>query len=114
MASDDQLWNLIERLTRLEEQVAALAQDGDTPGGGDVRLGKTTRIGATYPTGAGDYYAISPALPTGTEVEGTAAGTSVPGDGVKYLAAHIGPTVPPEGTVVLVHTVGARFEFFYG
>ena len=76
MANDDQIWNLIERLTRLEEQVAALAMDGDTPGGGDVRLGKTTRIGATYPTGAGDYYAISPALPTGTEVEGTAAGTS--------------------------------------
>jgi hypothetical protein len=102
----------IERLLRRQDEAdddATRSPGSDDPGAVSF-VGKTVAVG-TYPTTAGRYFAVTPQDVTGAETEG-GAGT-VTGLSGTVLALHLGSTIPPAGTAVVVTRVDYRFVFAY-
>ena len=96
------------RLDDAADQISATQVDLGPAGGATSFVGKTTTV-TTYPTVAGRFYAITPAVALGTETEGSAGSvTAAPG---QIYAYNFGTGVPPSGTSVLVTQVPHRYVF---
>ena len=71
----------------------------------------TTTI-TTYPTSASEFYACNPELLTGSEAE--RRDTDVHGrHGDDCLRLNLGTAIPPNGTYLVIHSVGGRWCFRY-
>lgn len=71
-----------------------------------------TTVVATYPTGASSFYAVNPVFMDGAETEGSTAAFHEDVTRTFY-ALNLGTVVPPQGTIVIGHSVGGRFVFRY-
>ena len=71
----------------------------------------TTTV-ATYPTSAGEFFAVNPSLLTGSEVEGSTP-TFVDDTVTIVYALNLGSAIPPVGTRIVCHSVGGRWAFRY-
>jgi hypothetical protein len=77
---------------------------------GSAALCVTTTTVTTYPTSAGKFYACNPNLCYGNESEGATPTFSADGSTIIY-ALNLGTSIPPTGTVLVVHAVGGRWCF---
>ena len=71
----------------------------------------TTTI-ASYPTSAGAFYACNPQQVTGTVAEG-ASPTYLTDTSTIVYALNVGTQIPPDGTELVIHSVGGRWVFRY-
>ncbi len=71
----------------------------------------TTTVTA-YPTSAGVFYACNPELITGSVAEGATPTFTADGATVVY-ALNLGTAIPPNGTILVAHSVGGRWCFRY-
>jgi hypothetical protein len=82
----------------------------DSSGGGAPAVLLTTTTVNKYPTFAVSYFACNPTELGGDEVEGGTAPSSVDNQRVVF-ALNVGRRIPPSGTPVVAHAVGARWVF---
>jgi hypothetical protein len=101
----------VERLRNLALLDSVERMGGLGTEGSPAHLLTTVEI-ETYPTTANVFYAGNPTYVSGTETEGGAAGYAADASQVIY-ALNVGTKVPPEGTRVVVHSVGGRWVFRY-
>ena len=99
----------------LRERLESLGEDLDSAADADIDgsaalVAVTTRI-TTYPTTAASFYCISQQI-TGTENEGNAP-TYTADDGGTLTALNVGSAIPPNGTTLVVASVGGRWVFRY-
>jgi hypothetical protein len=71
----------------------------------------TTTV-TTYPTSAAEFYACNPELLTGSEAEG-ATPTFTSDTSTVLYALNLGTAIPPNGTKLVLHSVGGRWCFRY-
>ncbi len=69
----------------------------------------TTTV-TTYPTSAGVFYACNPELIYGNETEGATPTFTADGSTIVY-ALNLGTSIPPNGTILVIHSVGGRWVF---
>jgi hypothetical protein len=89
----------------------SLSQVERDPSLGMPCLVAQTKVQSRYPTSAQVFYACSPLMVLGQEVEG-GTGTLTAGSATFY-ALNLGSTVPPVGTSVLTTFVESRWVFRY-
>jgi len=88
-----------------------VSQHGRDPSlGMPCLLVQTTSLGA-YPSVAQRFYACSPLIVLGPEIEG-GAGT-ITAEPSKFLALNLGSAIPPAGTNLLATFVDNRWVFRY-
>jgi hypothetical protein len=93
----------------LESVVDRVVDSGG--GGAAARLLTTTTVTA-YPSVAGSFFACNPTELDGAETEGGAATFTVDATQVIY-ALNQGTQVPPNGTCIVAHAVGGKWNFRY-
>jgi len=97
-----------DKILELEELLDA----ADKPSEGSVcDVVETVKVG-TCPTSANSYFAVRPLSVDGTEREGQSATFEADEDRVFY-AANLGSQVPPEGTKLIITSVGGRWCFCF-
>jgi hypothetical protein len=79
---------------------------------GSAALCAITTTVTTYPTSAATYYACNPELLSGAETEGTAPTFAADTSTIIY-AVNLGTAIPPNGTALVIHSVGGRWAFRY-
>ncbi len=82
--------------------------DRDPTFGTPCLLAQTGKLG-TYPTAAQSFYACTPLILLGPEVEGGAG--SIAPVASAFFALNLGSAVPPAGTSVLATFVDSRWVF---
>lgn len=98
---------------RIESNAADL-RSLEAPGeAGGVSMIVELRAESAYPTVPAAMFACSPIEVEGPEVEGAAAVFLADFSRVLY-AYNLGQKIPPVGTKLIVHDVGARWVFRYG
>jgi hypothetical protein len=100
------------RVMRERQQIASadLDRSGDeSPYCNAAAIVVTTTI-TTYPTSANAYYACNVLLVTGSVSEG-ATPTITTDTSTVIMAYNVGSTIPPNGTQLVVHSVGGRWTF---
>ena len=102
------------RVLRDRQTAAESALDrssGEDSYGSAAMCAITTTV-TTYPTSAGVFYGCNPELLTGAETEG-ATPTFVPDTATVVYAVNLGTAIPPNGTIIVIHSVGGRWAFRY-
>jgi hypothetical protein len=102
------------RILRDRQLAAENALDrssGDDSYGSAAMCAITTTV-TRYPTTAGVFYACNPELLTGAETEGATPGFSADTSTIVY-ALNLGTAIPPNGTKIVIHSVGGRWGFRY-
>jgi hypothetical protein len=98
----------------MRERQAAAADALDRASGaestGSAALCVITTTVTSYPTSAGVFYACNPELIYGNETEGATPAFSADGSTVVY-ALNLGTAIPPNGTILVIHSVGGRWVF---
>jgi hypothetical protein len=100
---------LRDRLATSTSALDRVAVDG--PYGSAAMCVITTTV-TTYPTVAAAFYACNPTLLTGAETEGAVPTFTDDANTVVY-ALNVGTAIPPNGTRVVIHAAGGRWEFRY-
>ncbi|MGC8638720.1 MAG: hypothetical protein ACP5XB_02445 [Isosphaeraceae bacterium] len=90
-------------------QAAARRQRPSAPDGSVAILAETTVV-SVYPTTAGVFYACTPLLVDGPEIEGASASFTSSGDRTFY-ALNLGTGIPPVGTRIIAHACAGRWTF---
>ena len=73
-------------------------------------VAQTTKV-STYPTSAQNFFACSPVVVLGAEVEGARA--TLTALSPIFYALNLGSAIPPQGTDVVASFVGNRWVFRY-
>ena len=79
---------------------------------GSAALCVITTTVTTYPTSAAEFYACNPELITGAETEGGTPTFTADTNTVVY-GLNLGTVIPPNGTKLVLHSVGGRWTFRY-
>lgn len=102
------------RILRDRQTAASIALDrngGQDPYASAAMVVITTTV-TTYPTSAAEFYACNPELLTGSEAEGATPTFTVDTATIVY-ALNLGTAIPPNGTYLVIHSVGGRWCFRY-
>ncbi len=101
------------RILRNRQTAASTALDRssvDPEQHGSAAMCCITTTVTTYPTTAGRFYACHPEVITGSESEG-ATPTFTADTATIVYAVNLGTSIPPVGTIIVVHAVGGRWCF---
>jgi hypothetical protein len=88
------------------DRLVSFAEDGS-----EAVLALTTTV-SKYPTVPGAFFACTPLLVDGPEVEGASATFSSDTTRILY-AYNLGTQVPAAGTKIITHSCGGRWTFRY-
>ena len=101
------------RVLRIRDEalIDLFSQGGREPSSGMPCLVARTKRLTTYPTSAGKFFACSPVIVLGPEVEGGAGSLTV--GTATFFALNLGSVAPPQGTNVLATFVDNRWVFRY-
>jgi hypothetical protein len=88
----------------------ALDRSGDLDSYASAAMIAITTTVDTYPTTAGAFYAVNPQRITGTVAEGASPTYATDPSTVVY-ALNVGSQIPPDGTELVIHSVGGRWCF---
>ena len=102
------------RIMRERQLAAETALDllGAGADNGAASLCAITTTVTTYPTSAAEFYACNPELITGSVAEG-ATPTFTADTATVLYALNLGTAIPPNGTIIVVHSAGGRWTFRY-
>ncbi len=100
------------RVMRKRQLAAETALDrlGTAADYGSAALCCITTTVTSYPTSAAEFYACNPELITGSVAEG-ATPTFTPDTATVLYALNLGTAIPPNGTILVVHSAGGRWVF---
>jgi hypothetical protein len=100
-----------ERHARATDALDQLGADSDSAHASAALIVVTTTV-SVYPTSAAQFYACNPQIITGSETEG-ASPTYTTDTATTIYALNVGTQIPPNGTELVVHSVGGRWVFRY-